>query len=368
MQGRQFFLLLIYLLGTVSLISAQNKPKISVDNPNHNFGLVKEDGGEVDHVFVLKNTGKSPLVINRITTSCGCTLPEWSKDPVPPGGTKEIKIWYDPYGRPGPFYKNISVFSNAEPRRFVMTISGEVQRKQTVLAINYPYSIGDLKLTAKHVSFNAIRLDETLGEKIDVKNEGDKPLIVRLEDLPDHVIAEARPVALAPNETGELYFLLNAKGIEKKGRYFSNLTISVQREGEGSVKQIIPLGANIIDDFSRLSASDKAKSPLAQLSSSSIDFGKVENKSSILGIGGKEVRTFEITNMGKSSLHIYSVTSDDPVLSVSGGKRELKPGASATYKVAIRPKDFKVKLESTVTVICNDPNGPVRLVKITAEK
>lgn len=368
MQGRQLFLLFICILCTGSFLFAQGKTKISVNKANHDFGVVKEEGGEVEHTFVLKNDGKSPLVIDRITTSCGCTLPEWSKEPVPPGGTKEIKIWYDPYGRPGRFYKTISVYSNAEPRRFVMTIEGEVQRKPAAVELHYPYSIGPLKLTSNHVSFNAIRWDETLGEKIHIKNSGEKPVLVILEDLPPHVIAEARPVNLAPDETGELYFLLNAKSVARKGRYLSSVTVKLQQEGAAPVIHTIPLTANIIDDFSRLSASDKEKAPYVQLSSSLIDFGKVENKTSILGIGGKEIRTFEITNNGKSPLIIYSLTSDDPLIDISGGKEELKPGASAAFKVAIRPKDFKVKLESTITVVCNAPNAPVRLIKITAEK
>lgn len=346
---------------------AQEKTKISVDKAHHDFGVIKEDGGDVEHVFVLKNTGNSPLVIHRITTSCGCAQPEWSKDPVPPGGTKEVKIWYDPYGRPGQFYKTISVFSNADPRRFVMTIQGEVERKPAAkLAINYPYSIGDLKLLSKTVTFNTIRPNETLGEKIDVKNSGEKNVTVRVEQLPSFITVE--PVTLAPNATGELVFLLNAKEVARKGRYYSSFPVKVITEGAEPMIQQITLAANIVDDFSKLSASDKAKAPSAQIASTLVDFGKVENKSSILGIGGKEIRTFEITNKGKSPLVLYSVSSDDSFIDLSRGKKEIKPGTSASFKVGIRPKDFKAKLESTITVVCNDPNGPVRLIKVTAEK
>lgn len=351
------------------MLLAQEKTKISVDKANHDFGLIKEDGGDVGHVFVLKNAGKTPLVIDRITTSCGCAQPEWSKDPVPPGGTKEVKIWYDPYGRPGQFYKTISVFSNADPRRFVLSIKGEVARKpDPLLAVNYPYSIGDLKLLSKTVAFNSIRPTEILAEKIDVKNAGEKTVVVRIGELPSCVTAEARPVSLAPNETGELVFLFDATVIGSATHYWATIPVEVRTEGAEPITQHITLTANIIDDFSKLSASDRAKAPSAQIASTLVDFGKVANKTSILGIGGKETRTFEITNKGKSVLVLHSVSSDDPLIDVSGGKKEIKPGASASFKVTIRPKDFKAKLESTIIVICNDPNGPVRLIKVTAEK
>lgn len=362
------FLIFTFLLSS-SLLLAQDKTKISVDKANHDFGLIKEEEGEVEHVFLVKNAGKTPLVIDRITTSCGCTLPEWSKDPVPPGGTKEIKIWYDPEGRPGSFHKTISVYSNADTRRFVMTIKGEVQRKPAVvLSRNYPYSIGELKLLSKAISFNTIRSNETLSEKIEVKNSGEKTITVRFEELPSFITAEARPMSIRPNEVGEIVFLLNANGVGRKGRYHLLLPVKVQAEGAAPIVQNITLSANIIDDFTKLSPSDKEKAPAALISSTLVDFGKVEKKSTILGLGGKETRTFEITNKGKSPLIIYSVSSDDPVIDISGGKKELKPDASASFKIAIRPKDFKVKLESTITVVCNDPNGPVRLIKVTAEK
>ena len=85
-------------------------------------------------------------------------------------------------------------------------------------------------------------------------------------------------------------------------------------------------------------------------------------------IGGKVIGTFEITNTGKTPLSIYSVTCDDERIDISGGKKELKPGATATYKVGLHPKTVKTKLETLINVVCNDPNGPIRLIKVTAYK
>ena len=65
---------------------------------------------------------------------------------------------------------------------------------------------------------------------------------------------------------------------------------------------------------------------------------------------------------------IHSFTSDNETISISRGKKVIKPGETTTYKVSIRPKDVKVRLEALVNIICNDPNGPVRLLKVTAYK
>lgn len=367
---KQLFLFIICFTLSGFVLSAQEKTKISVNKSNHNFGVVKEENGEVEHVFVIKNEGKSPLVIDRVTTSCGCTLPEWSKEPISPGNTKDIKVWYNPEGRPGKFYKTISIYSNADPRRFVMSIEGEVARKQPVVqSRNFPYSIGKLQMLSKTISFTAIRLNETLAEKIEVKNASEKDLTIRLENLPFFITAEARPVTLRPGEEGEIVFLLNAKGIGKKGRYHYSIPLKVLIEGGVPIKQNLSLVANIIDDFSKSSSFTKERAPSAQISSTVIDFGKVASKNSILGLGGKESMTFEIKNTGRMTLSVHSVTSDDDsLIEISGGKKEIKPNSSASYKVSIRPKDFKAKLESTITIVCNDPNGPIRLIKVTAEK
>ena len=85
-------------------------------------------------------------------------------------------------------------------------------------------------------------------------------------------------------------------------------------------------------------------------------------------VGGKVSGTIEITNTGKSPLVIYSATCDDERINVTGGKKEIKPGMTAILKVTVRPKEIKTKLEALINIVCNDPNGPVRLVKVTAEK
>ena len=58
------------------------------------FGTIKEANGNVSHVFKIKNTGDAPLVLTRVIASCGCTTPEWTKEPIAPGKTGDIKITY----------------------------------------------------------------------------------------------------------------------------------------------------------------------------------------------------------------------------------------------------------------------------------
>lgn len=106
---------------------AQNKAVIAAESATHDFGAIQEDNGTVTHTFKVSNQGDMPLVITRVIASCGCTTPEWTKEPIAPGKDGEVKITFDPKGRPGPFAKTISVYSNGKTGSFVLTIRGEVQ-------------------------------------------------------------------------------------------------------------------------------------------------------------------------------------------------------------------------------------------------
>lgn len=365
---RLCFILCCIFLFTAN-IAAQNGAQISADELTYNFGTIAEADGLASHTFVVKNTGDSPLVITRITASCGCTQPEWTKAPIAPGKTGNVKVTYNPKGRPGPFYKTVSIFSNGKKGSYTLAIKGNVTPKPIQPAFIYPYSIGDLKLQTKTVLYSSIRPDETLGEKISVKNEGKTTLTIQQGKVPHFLTVEIRPTQLAPDEVGEITLLLDAKATKRKGRVTTEIPLTVESIGQKEISGKIHVAANIINNFGKLSAAEKAQAPVAQLSGTLLDFGKLPERGGFIPlIGGKVTGTVDITNTGKSPLIIHSITCDNELVDISGGKKEIKQGVTATYKISVRPREIKTKLEALINVVCNDPNGPVRLIKVTAEK
>jgi len=99
------------------------------DNTTHDFGRIKQ-GTPVTHEFKFTNSGKTPLVITNVQASCGCTTPDWSKEPVMPGGQGFIKATYNA-ASPGAFSKTVTVTANIETGFVQLTIKGEVQATQT---------------------------------------------------------------------------------------------------------------------------------------------------------------------------------------------------------------------------------------------
>jgi len=89
------------------------------------FGTVKE-GEIVEHVFKFTNTGTAPLVIQNAVGSCGCTVPEWPKEPVAPNGAGEIKVKFDSRGKVGANNKTVTITANTGSEPTVLTLKGNV--------------------------------------------------------------------------------------------------------------------------------------------------------------------------------------------------------------------------------------------------
>lgn len=104
------------------------EPEFKFENTEFDFGTVNE-GEIVNHIFTFTNTGKSPLIIDKATASCGCTVPDWPKQPIGAGETGEIKVRFDTKNKPNQQIKTISITANTEPTLTRLRIKGFVTPK-----------------------------------------------------------------------------------------------------------------------------------------------------------------------------------------------------------------------------------------------
>ena len=100
---------------------------IEFENPVFDFGTVKE-GTVVDHVFKFKNTGKAPIILAQVSASCGCTTPDYTKDPILPGKEGEIKVSFNSQGQAGVQQKIVTVASNAVTPAVTVQLKGTVEK------------------------------------------------------------------------------------------------------------------------------------------------------------------------------------------------------------------------------------------------
>ncbi len=126
------FLFIICLFISSNVFSQEvesngNAGILSFDNEEIDFGTINQNDNGV-RTFKFTNTGSSPIVITNVKTSCGCTVPTYSKEPIMAGASGEIEIKYDT-NRLGVFTKTITIISNANEDNKILKIKGEVIKK-----------------------------------------------------------------------------------------------------------------------------------------------------------------------------------------------------------------------------------------------
>lgn len=119
----------LMLICGITFVSAQ--AEIKFDKLTNDFGTFSESSPVVTCTFTFTNVGDQPLVINQAVASCGCTAPEYTKDPVQPGEKGSIKVTYNGTGKfPGHFKKSITVRTNGKVEMTRLYIEGTMEEKK----------------------------------------------------------------------------------------------------------------------------------------------------------------------------------------------------------------------------------------------
>ena len=123
-----FIVFFIFLLTCFpGKIQERDNPGIVFNNTVYDFGTLNK-GENADCIFYFTNSNQSPLVIVNVKASCGCTSPTWTKEPVAPGKTGQIKVKYNT-NITGIFTKTVTVYTNLDKNPVLLTIRGEVKRR-----------------------------------------------------------------------------------------------------------------------------------------------------------------------------------------------------------------------------------------------
>lgn len=108
----------------------KNMPKTTMDvaQTKHDFGTITE-GDKVRHTWTVKNTGQQPLFISNVQTSCGCTAPSFSKEPILPGTEGVITLEFNSAGKEGIVNKNALIMANTDNSPFSIGFTANVLKK-----------------------------------------------------------------------------------------------------------------------------------------------------------------------------------------------------------------------------------------------
>ncbi|GAM11849.1 hypothetical protein OR1_04167 [Geobacter sp. OR-1] len=187
----KFTLLCSIMLLAFTSATAIAAPQINVQRPLHNFGTLVQ-GKKLDHTFVIKNTGDSPLKISRIRPACGCTAANASSPVVNPGKTSDIKVSFNSSNFFGNVSKTIAVESNdpATPV-FTLTLTGNI--------------VEEISVKPKQVNLGQVKTDAATTNIVTVENRGNKPLkLTSIKSPMPQLSAKADKTLLKPGESAKI--------------------------------------------------------------------------------------------------------------------------------------------------------------------
>jgi hypothetical protein len=358
---KAFVIPLLLLFGAVSGISQTKQANMSFDSEVHDFGKIKEADGPVSVNFGFTNTGSQPLIIKQVHASCGCTSPNWSREPVLPGKDGFVTLTYNPKNRPGPFSKTATITSNASTPTLVLTIKGDVEPKPKTLEDEYRYNMANkIRLKTNHMSFARVVKDQTGAKSVEIVNVSDKPVSISFGRVPPHLKINAEPATLQPGEKGIISGSYDSKLKNDWGFVIDR--VDVVLDGQQNASNRLTVSATIEEDFSSMTVEQKANAPSISFDNNTFDFANIKQ-------GDKVEHTFTINNSGKSDLFIRKIKASCGCTAVNPEDEMIPAGESTTMKVIFDSRGKVGKQNKTITVISNDPRHPrsILWVKGTVE-
>jgi hypothetical protein len=352
-------LLILPVLAIGMSVLAQPVMKFAVNE--HDFGTFKEETGKQSFDFIVSNTGNSPLVIQNVVASCGCTTPGWTKEPIMPGSNGKVSAAYDPSGRPGPFTKTLSVYSNVDPNPVVLTIKGEVIAHEKTIEELFTFPVGPMRFESNHLAFTNVKKTEKKIRVMQMVNTSKRPVKLEFVQLPPYLELKASPETLKPGQKGIVQGEYDA--LKNPGAW-GNVTDMVKMKMNDTIQETLYyyVSANLVEDFSSLTKEQLEKAPVFLPVTTTVDLGKIQ------GSTANDVE-FKFTNAGKSDLMIRQVRSSCGCTAVQQGplNQGIKPGQSSSIKATFNSGSYNGKVTKAIFVYTNDPKNSEVILMLNAD-
>jgi hypothetical protein len=355
------YLLIISLLVFSGIVCAQYaQTKMKVSETEHDFGKFKEEAGRQSYDFVVTNIGTDPLVIQNVAASCGCTTPDWTKQPIPGGGTGKITAIYDPKDRPGPFSKTLTVYSNSKPEAVVLIIKGEVIPHEKTVDELFTFPVGPVRFESNHMAFTDVIKTEKKIRVMPIINTSDAPVKVEFTQLPAHLTVKANPETLKPGQKGLVEGTYDATKNQSWGNVSDMVKIVLNGVAQENVYYYV--SANLVEDFSSLSKDDLENAPVFKVEATTVDLGKIKGNTQ------NEVE-FKFTNAGKNDLILRYLRSSCGCTAVQQGNQGvgIKGGQSSSIKATFNSGSYKGKVTKAIYVYTNDPKNSQVVLMLNAD-
>ena len=337
---------------------------IRFDKKIHDFGDVLMAEGPVTCIFTFTNVGQQPLVVHNVISSCGCTTPEWTREPVKPGATGTIQATFSNDQGPYPFDKTLTVYvgvgASSLDRPVVLRLRGVAHEKKKDLDELFDTAIGSLGLRKTETSIGYIDQGVVKSDQMQVANLSRSELTVEPIQVSPGLTVTVTPNPIPARSMARLTYAVNpsAMGTTAWGR--QRFETAFRLNGRDYPDKLAITGV-IKDNFEKLTQAEVAQAGVPQVDRSYFEFGEVKK-------GGVVTASYTIRNKGKSPLVIHHVEGQGGASTVQTAMPlTIKPGGKAEVKVklATGALDYTGEVIEVLTVITNAPSKPILNLFIT---
>ena len=324
---------------------------VRFEEKTHDFGDLTIADKSVSCSFKFTNISKKPVVVHNVVSSCGCTVPKWTRQPVKPGETGTIDVTFKNDQGAYPFSKSITAYISGINRPVILHIKGVVYAKKLTLKEMYTHTIGGVLGTRETtLALGNMYQGKSRSDATSIANLSGKPVKVQIvtED-------EALSVAVVPNpipagSKASLAYTVNTmKGEKKWGN--SEYTFGFILDGN-KAEEKMKVVTTIADNFDGYTQAQKERGPVPAFEQGYWELGEIVK-------GEVFEHTITVKNTGKSQLVIYKIDSDDGRAAVlTDAPLKIAAGKSAKIKIKYDTSTLQNEFVSIVTLTTNSPLRP----------
>ena len=338
----------------------------------HDFGTIWQDSRH-EFIFTFTNTGDAPLFIESAKGSCGCTIPEYSKNPVAPGEKGQIKAIYSPGKQKSQQVKTISITANTEPRITRLKIKAFVRAHEDGLDLEEPDEIvkgpSSLQFETEEHDFGEVSQGKKMGYSFKFKNVNSEPVTIRnVKSSCGCMMVSWPKEPIVPNGEGELKLIYDTGsqgGTERK-----SITVVYGDPEEVTVLKIkarvYPKEEleDLLEVFDPLAEVQEQIKEHRQGPVTTVQFDRYEMDLGQVSQGTENEMIFSFTNTGDEPLVIHSAKGSCGCTVPYFPKDPIMPGEQSEVHAVYSPGKQKGLQNKTLTIVANtDPDNIILRVK-----
>ena len=366
---KRIVVFLSVFLCSLAGLSAQDKyykeaDVIRFDQKVHDFGDVLIAEGPVSCIFTFTNIGNQPIVVQNVISSCGCTTPEWTREPVRPGATGTIQATYSNDQGPYPFDKTLTVYvgvgASSLERPVLLRLRGVSHEQKKDLDELFAIQIGPLGLRKVETSIGYVDQGVVKSDQMQVANLSKKELLVETISTTPGLTVTVTPNPIPARSMARLTYSVNPA--EMGGTFWGRQNFSTAfRLGGKDFTDKLTVSSVIKDNFDKLTREEINAAGVPVVDRSYFEFGEVKK-------GAPVTATYTIRNKGKNPLVIHGIDGQRGASTVQTRfPLTIKPGGKAEVKVRFDTGtvEYAGEVIEVLTVITNAPSKPILNLFIT---